>query len=90
MPLAARVGDQHQCPNGVMGVLLPKPCKVMIEKKPAATVQTPATPCFPGPNMVVKGSTKVMIGGLPAARVGDATAHGSIIMIGATKVMIGG
>jgi uncharacterized Zn-binding protein involved in type VI secretion len=90
MPPAARIGDQHQCPNGVIGVLLPKPSKVLIESKPAATITTPATPCFPGPNMVVKGSSKVLIGGLPAARVGDTTAHGSIIIVGATKVIIGG
>jgi uncharacterized Zn-binding protein involved in type VI secretion len=90
MPPAARVGDQHQCPNGVVGVLLPQPCKVLIGGLPAATITTPATPCFPGPNMVVKGSSKVLIGGLPAARMGDTTAHGSIIIRGEMKVLIGG
>lgn len=31
-----------------------------------------------------------MIGGLPAARVGDQTSHGGKIVIGAVNVFIGG
>jgi uncharacterized Zn-binding protein involved in type VI secretion len=31
-----------------------------------------------------------MIGGMPAARVGDMTAHGGQIMLGSFNVMIGG
>jgi uncharacterized Zn-binding protein involved in type VI secretion len=31
-----------------------------------------------------------MIGGLPAARQGDMTAHGGVIVIGFPTVMIGG
>jgi uncharacterized Zn-binding protein involved in type VI secretion len=34
------------------------------------------------------GSTKVMIGGMPAARMGDQTAHGGVIVLGAPTVMI--
>ena len=34
------------------------------------------------------GSTKVMIGGMPAARMGDTTAHGGVIVLGAPTVMI--
>jgi uncharacterized Zn-binding protein involved in type VI secretion len=90
MPIAARVGDTHVCPSGVPGTLLPKPTKVVIGGQPAATVTTPATPCAGGPNMVAFGSTKVTIGGLAAARVGDKTAHGSAITTGCTKVTIGG
>jgi uncharacterized Zn-binding protein involved in type VI secretion len=36
------------------------------------------------------GSTTVMIGGKPAARIGDSTAHGGSIVLGAATVMIGG
>jgi uncharacterized Zn-binding protein involved in type VI secretion len=36
------------------------------------------------------GSATVMIGGMPAARMGDSTAHGGTIIIGAPTVMIGG
>ena len=39
---------------------------------------------------IVKGSATVMIGGVPAARMGDTTAHGGSIAIGAPNVMIGG
>jgi uncharacterized Zn-binding protein involved in type VI secretion len=31
-----------------------------------------------------------MIGGMPAARLGDQTAHGGEILLGAFNVMIGG
>jgi hypothetical protein len=31
----------------------------------------------------------VLIGGLPAARLGDQTAHGGVIVMGAPTVMIG-
>jgi uncharacterized Zn-binding protein involved in type VI secretion len=38
----------------------------------------------------VKGSATVMIGGKPAARMGDTTAHGGNIVLGLPTVMIGG
>jgi uncharacterized Zn-binding protein involved in type VI secretion len=90
MPVAARIGDTHVCPSGVPGKLLPKPTKVTIGKQLAATVDTPATPCAGGPNKVIIGSRKVTIGGLAAARIGDKTAHGSVITTGYSKVTIGG
>jgi uncharacterized Zn-binding protein involved in type VI secretion len=31
-----------------------------------------------------------MIGNLPAARIGDSTAHGGVIVLGCFTVMIGG
>ena len=39
---------------------------------------------------IVKGSATVTIGGRPAARMGDQTAHGGVIAAGAPDVMIGG
>jgi len=42
------------------------------------------------PDVIVKGSATVMIGGLPAARMGDTTAHGGVIVAGLPSVMIGG
>jgi uncharacterized Zn-binding protein involved in type VI secretion len=39
---------------------------------------------------VVKGSATVLIGGKPAARMGDTTAHGGTIAVGLPTVMIGG
>ena len=34
------------------------------------------------------GSSKVMIGGMPAARMGDQTAHGGVITLGCPTVII--
>jgi uncharacterized Zn-binding protein involved in type VI secretion len=36
------------------------------------------------------GSSTVLIGGAPAARVGDTTAHGGTILLGCFTVIIGG
>jgi uncharacterized Zn-binding protein involved in type VI secretion len=91
MPPAARATDTHICPNGIPGVLLPPvgaPSIVKIGGLLAAYVTTPATPCTAGPNTVIKGSSKVKINGMPAARIGDMTAHGSTITSGFMTVMI--
>jgi uncharacterized Zn-binding protein involved in type VI secretion len=62
---------------------------VLIEKMPASVVGDMAV-CVGPPDAVVKGSSTVMISGRPAARMGDSTAHGGTIVIGAPTVMIGG
>ncbi|MCB0852437.1 MAG: PAAR domain-containing protein, partial [Bacteroidetes bacterium] len=46
--------------------------------------------CVGPPDTIVKGSATVMIGGKPAARMGDQTAHGGEILSGAFTVIIGG
>jgi uncharacterized Zn-binding protein involved in type VI secretion len=46
--------------------------------------------CIGPPDTIVKGSATVMIGGKPAARMGDPTAHGGSIVLGLPTVMIGG
>ena len=40
--------------------------------------------------MIIRGSATVMIGDLPAARIGDNTAHGGVIILGCITVEIGG
>jgi uncharacterized Zn-binding protein involved in type VI secretion len=40
--------------------------------------------------MIAKGSATVTIGGLPAARQFDQTAHGGVIVLGIPTVLIGG
>ncbi len=40
--------------------------------------------------MITAGSSSVMIGGKPAARMGDPTAHGGLIVAGASNVLVGG
>ena len=44
--------------------------------------------CVGPPDTIVKGSMKVIIGGKPAARMGDMTAHGGVIVLGYPLVMI--
>jgi uncharacterized Zn-binding protein involved in type VI secretion len=61
----------------------------MIAGMPAATVGDMCT-CTGPPDSIVKGSATVMIGGKPAARMGDSTAHGGVIVAGAPTVNIGG
>ena len=75
MPPAARLTDMHTCP--------------LIGKLPAAVVGDMCV-CVGPPDSIVKGSATVMIGGKPAARMGDTTAHGGSIVLGCPTVMIGG
>jgi len=45
--------------------------------------------CTGPPDSIVMGSATVLIGGMPAARMGDTTAHGGTIVAGAPTVLIG-
>ncbi len=95
MPPAARLGDMHTCPLAtgpvphVGGPILPPCCPtVLIGMMPAARITDMAT-CVGPPDIIVKGSPTVLIGGLLAARMGDNTAHGGIIVMGFPTVIIG-
>jgi len=95
MPPAARVTDMHTCPMvtvlvpHVGGPILPPGVPtVLIDFLPAATVTSMAT-CVGPPDVIVKGSAGVMINFLPAARLGDLTAHGGVIILGSPTVIIG-
>jgi uncharacterized Zn-binding protein involved in type VI secretion len=46
--------------------------------------------CVGPTDVILKGSATVMIGGSPAARIGDMTVHGGVIVSGAPLVIIGG
>lgn len=92
---AARVSDMHVCPaaNGpvphVGGPILPPCClTVLIGSLAAARVSDRAT-CVGPPDVIVQGSFTVLIGGQPAARMGDSTAHGGKIVMGLPTVLIG-
>lgn len=95
MPPAARLGDPHVCPmvTGVVphvgGPILPPCCPtVLIGGMPARAWATwPSAPG--GPDVIAMGSVTVLIGGMPAARMGDLTAHGGVIVMGLPTVMIG-
>src|SRR5512142_1990238 len=97
MPLAARVGDStsHGTPLG------PGPgcLTVSIGGMPAwrAAADTHTCPLSDGPKphvggLVALGSTTVMIGGLPAVRMGDSVVEAgapNAIVMGAMTVLIG-
>ncbi len=96
MPPAARVTDMHVCPMvtvlvpHVGGPILP-PCAmtVIIGMLPAARI-TDLLVCVGPPDIIVMGSTSVLIEYLPAARMLDNTAHGGIIVMGCFTVIVGG
>lgn len=98
---ALRVGvDQHVCPivepPGVPHVggpiIGPGVPTVLIGGAPACVVGDTCTCAGAmGPAPIVAGSMTVLISGRPAARVMDATAHGSqLIGPGCLTVIIGG
>lgn len=95
MPPAARITDMHTCPmvTGVVphvgGPILP-PCEptVLIGMLPAARATDMAT-CVGPPDVIIMGSPTVLINNLMAARIGDPTAHGGVIILGCFTVMIG-
>ena len=93
---AARVTDMHTCPmvTGVVphvgGPIIP-PCMptVLTGALPQARVTDMAI-CTGPVDMIIKGSMTVLVGGLQAARMGDMTVHGGVIVMGCFTVLIGG
>ena len=89
----------HTCPMVTPGlppvphvggpVVGPGVANVLIGSLPAAVVGDAAV-CVGPPDTIVQGSATVIISGRPAARLGDATAHGGSIVLGCPNVMIGG
>lgn len=99
MPPAARITDMHVCPMVTPGlppiphvggpVVGPGVPTVLIEKLPASVIGDSCV-CVGPPDTIAKGSSSVIIGGKPAARLGDTTVHGGNIALGALTVIIGG
>ncbi len=96
MPPAARLTDMHVCPAVTVlvphvggPIVAPGAPMVLIGGLPAARVTDMAT-CVGPPDMIAMGSTSVFICGLMAARIGDPTVHGGVIVTGLPTVMIGG
>jgi uncharacterized Zn-binding protein involved in type VI secretion len=97
MPAAARLGDFHSCPMvtpgtppvpHVGGPIQGGAATVLIGGVPAATLGMSCV-CVGPPDAIIQGSAQVLIEGKPAARMGDMTAHGGTIAVGAPTVMIG-
>ena len=95
MKPAARVTDMHVCPmvTGVVphvgGPIVLGEFTTLTQMMPQARIGDMAV-CVGPPDTIVLGSMKVMVGGKPAARMGDLTAHGGTIVLGAIPVLIGG
>ncbi|MFN8344191.1 MAG: PAAR domain-containing protein [Spirosomataceae bacterium] len=95
---AAAVGDMHVCPMVTPGtppvphvggpILPPGAPTVLIGGKFAATFGNMCV-CTGPPDSIVLGSLGVFIGGNPAARIGDTTAHGGSIVLGNFTVLVG-
>ena len=62
---------------------------MLIGAMPSATLGSMCV-CVGPPDSIIKGSATVLICGKPAARIGDNTAHGGVIVAGCPTVMIGG
>jgi uncharacterized Zn-binding protein involved in type VI secretion len=96
MQPAARVGHFHVCsklegPVPHAGGVIQPPCspKVLTGFQPQARLSDLAT-CVGPTDCIVMGASTVLVHGLPAARMGDTTAHGGVIMKGFDMVLIGG
>lgn len=98
MPKAARFGDPHTCPKvepgpvpHVGGPIL-QPCSLDIEIEDAAAARAVMdyARCEAGPlDPIAQGSPNVYMNDLHAARVGDMTQHGGLIIDGAATVEVG-
>lgn len=87
MPLAARVGDAHTCPQKGHSVnsIASGSDNVFINGVPASRLGD--TTCCGA--TVIAGSSTVFINGKPAALMGSATSHGGVIIAGSGNVLIG-
>lgn len=93
---AARISDMHVCPMVTVlvphvggPIVSPGAPTVLVGRLPAAGIGSMCV-CVGPPDSVIKGSATVLMGGKPAARMLDSTAHGGMIMLGCFTVMIGG
>ena len=93
---ASRITDMHTCPmvTGVVPhvggpILPPAALNVLTGMLPQARVGDMCV-CVGPPDVIVKGSMTVLVKGQPAARMGDMTAHGGVIVVGLPTVLIGG
>jgi uncharacterized Zn-binding protein involved in type VI secretion len=98
MPPAARITDMHTCPMVTPGVppiphvggpILPPGCPTVLIGYLAAARVSDMAVCVGPPDVIAMGSMSVVIGSMPAARLGDQTAHGGAIVAGELTVMIG-
>ena len=95
MPNAARIGDMHTCPKVNPG---PVPHVGGPDISGSPDVITGYMPqarkgdsliCVPAIDKIKKGSPTVLVNNRDAARIGDPTVHGGVIVVGCPTVIIG-
>lgn len=94
----ARLGDMHVCPMVTPGVppiphvggpiVGPGAVTVLVGGMPAAQASNTCV-CVGPPDVIVPMCPTVLVGGMPVARMGDMTAHGGSIVLGAPTVLAG-
>lgn len=95
---AARITDMHVCPMVTPGlppiphvggpIVSPGAPTVLVAMMPAATIGSMCV-CVGPPDSVILGSFTVLMCSKPTARMGDSTAHGGTIVLGAPTVLVG-
>src|ERR1700678_4293185 len=95
MPPAARITDMPTCPMvtpgpvpHVGGPVLTGAPSVIIGYIPAARVSDNLI-CVPSVDSISQGSSNVVIVNKNAARIGDPTNHGGVVVAGCPTVIIG-
>lgn len=93
---AVRVTDRHVCPFSdgpvphVGGAVVSAPApEVLAAGLPLAAAGS-LVGCEGALGFVLSGSATVLVAGQPVARVGDAAAHGGMLVGGAPTVLVGG
>jgi uncharacterized Zn-binding protein involved in type VI secretion len=91
---AARIGDMHTCPmvTGIVphvgGPIAMGSPNVLVGGMPQARI-TDTCICVGPPDLVMRGAVTVLVNNMPAARMGDMSAHGGVIVVGCPTVLIG-
>ncbi len=91
MPPLATMGSFHACPLStgpvphVGGPIIAATAVLVSTPLPPAVLGDMAV-CVGPPDSVAMGSPLVIIGGAPAARVGDMTSHGGTIAVGVPTI----
>src|SRR5690554_928375 len=93
---ASRITDMHICPmtTGIVPhvggpIVSPGAPTVLIGNLPAATMGSMCV-CVGPPDSIAMGSTTVLLNGKLAARMGDRTVDGEMVILGCHTILIDG